>query len=189
MDKPRKVHWMTAKRTLAYLKATIDKGIIFNAGPMSLEGYTDSNWGGDEKRKSTSGACFSINGGAVSWLSKRQIPTAISSAEAEYYAASLAVQEAKWLRALLSELGVAVSGPTSIAEDNNACIQMAKNPVNHSRCKHIPIRYHFTRQAVEDGEVVLVPVASSDNVADFLTKALPKSLFQKFRDFAMGATK
>ena len=66
---------------------------------------------------------------------------------------------------------------------------MAKNPVNHSRCKHIPIRYHFTRQAVEDGEVVLVPVASKDNVADFLTKALPKSLFQTFRDFAMGATK
>ena len=64
---------------------------------------------------------------------------------------------------------------------------MAKNPVNHSRCKHIPIRYHFTRQAVEEGEVVLVPVASKDNVADFLTKALPKSLFQKKSRFRNGS--
>ena len=189
VNKPRKVHWTTAKRVLAYLKSTIDKGIIFRATPMLFEGYTDSNCGGDKKPKSTSRACFSLNGGAVSWLSKRQIPTAISSAEAEYYAASLAVQEAKWLRALLSELGVAVSGPTNIAEDNNACILMAKNPVNHFRCKHIPMRYLFTRQAVEGGEVVLFPVASNDNIADFLTKALPRGQFQKFRDFAMGATR
>ena len=170
-------------------KTWINMGIVFRTGPMLLEGYTDANWGGDKGHKSTSGACFSLNGGAISWLSKRQIPVAVISAESEYYAASLAVQEAKWLRALLSELGVTAPGPTNIAEDNNACIQMTKNPVNHSRCKHIPIRYHFTREAVENGEVRLVPVASNDNVADFLTKVLPKPKFQKFRDFAMGNTR
>ena len=99
-------------------------------------------------RFSTSGNVFSLAGGAVSWLSKKEATVALSTTEAEYVAPSTATQEAVWLRRLLADMGEPPEGPTEIYEDNQGAISIAKSPVGHARTKHIDIRYHFVRKRV-----------------------------------------
>jgi hypothetical protein len=93
-----------------------------------------------------------MNGGAVSWKSQHQPTVALSTAEAEYIALTAAIQEAIFLRQLLDSMGVE---PTMIFEDNQACIALSKNSLVNARSKHIDIKYHFNREKVESGEVVL----------------------------------
>ena len=86
----------------------------------------------------------------MSWLSKKQATVALSTAEAEYVAHNQAAQEGIWLRRLLSDLGMK---STVILEDNQGVIAIAKNPVDHSRTKHIDIRYHYIRECVRNGQI------------------------------------
>ena len=119
----------------------------------SLVGHSDADWAGDsDDRHSTSGNLFLMAGGAVSWLSKKQAIVALSTSEAEYVALSL---EAVWLRSLLSDLGVSLDEPTALMEDNQGAIAIAKNPIAHSRIKHIDIRYHYIREAIHKGTIII----------------------------------
>ncbi len=90
---------------MRYVKGTTKLGIYYsNENSNELIGYSDADWGGDiNDRKSTSGYIFKLNGGAVSWRSKKQSGVALSTAEAEYVALSAAAQEAMWLKQLMSE--------------------------------------------------------------------------------------
>jgi hypothetical protein len=103
MVDPRKVHWTAAKHILRYLKGTIEYGLQYLQGDQAkLLGYTDSDWAGSAiDRKSTSGCCFSLGSGVISWYNRKQKSVALSSAEAEYMAASQASCEAIWLRKIL----------------------------------------------------------------------------------------
>ena len=140
----------------------------------NLSGFSDADWAGDmDDRHSTSGNVFSFAKGAVSWLSKKQATVALSTAEAEYVALSMATHEAVWLRRLLTDVGESPKSPTVIHEDNQGAIVMAKNPVGHARTKHIYIRYHFTREALQTGAIVLKYIPSDEMIADILTKSLP----------------
>lgn len=96
------------KPILRYLKGLQDRGITYGGEKeLCIEGYSDSDWAGDkESRKSTSGYIFMLNGGPVSWCSKRQATVALSSTEAECIALTLAAKEATWLRLLLTKLGL-----------------------------------------------------------------------------------
>ncbi|KAG3046761.1 hypothetical protein PI125_g26935 [Phytophthora idaei] len=112
----------------------------------------------------------------VSWGSKKQSSVSLSTSEAEYIALSLAIQEGKWIHRLLCEILVATNdtGPElKIREDNQSCIKMTKNPVNHGRTKHIDIKYHHIRDEVKRGEVKLEYCETSAMLADIMTKALP----------------
>ncbi|KAG3230733.1 hypothetical protein PI124_g24169 [Phytophthora idaei] len=155
---PCPTHWQALKRVFRYIQGTKTHGIEFQAtsedGP---QGYSDADWAGDvETRRSTSGYAFMVNGGCISWRSKKQRTVALSSTEAEYMALTEAAQEAIWLKAFLCELGEMKSDdPVNIYEDNQGSIALAKNPEFHKRTKHIDIRYHFVRERVEDGQVVL----------------------------------
>ena len=82
---------------------------------------------------------------------------ALSTSEAEYVALSMATQEAVWLRRFLSDLTVTdeIDKPTVVMEDNQGTIAIAKNPVSHARTKHIDIRYHYVREAMQKGEIIL----------------------------------
>lgn len=106
---------------------------------------------------------------------------ALSSAEAEYMAASQANCEAIWLRKLLVGLFGRELRPTTIYCDNQSCIKLSENPVFHDRSKHIEIRYHFIRYWVQRGAVRLAYVSTDDQVADMLTKSLPKGKHVRFR--------
>ena len=122
-----------------------------------------------------------MSGGAVSWLSHKQTTVALSTAEAEYISLGSAVQEALWLRQLLADLRCDMKMPIEILEDNQGAIAMAKNPIAHKRTKHIDIRHHFVREAVQAGTISLTYCPTSDMLADIFTKPLPKLQFEKLR--------
>jgi hypothetical protein len=96
-------------------------------------------------------------------------------------AASNATKEAIWLRTLLTDLGFGPTQATVIHADNQGCIALAKNPVSHSRAKHIDIRHHFIRERVEHREIELQYVSTKDMLADIFTKQLPREAFERFR--------
>jgi len=101
-------------------------------------------------------------------------------------AACYAAQEAIYLRRLMGSLGFAQGEPTIIHEDNMGCIGMSENPILHQRSKHIDIRYHFLREAVSNGQVLLTFIPTAEQIADLLTKALPKARTQMLRDQVVG---
>ena len=80
----------------------------------------------------------------------------------------------------MGELGLQIQGPTTIYEDNQSTIALARNPVHHGRAKHIDIKYHFIRDKVESKEIELEFMPTDDMVADVMTKALPRPAFAKF---------
>ena len=108
MCEPRRVHWVAAKHILRYLQGTMEYGMDYRQGDgVRLGGYTDSDWAGcDFDRKSTLGCCFGLGSTIVSWFRRKQQSVALSSAEAEYMAASLASCKAIWLCKMLFGLFV-----------------------------------------------------------------------------------
>jgi hypothetical protein len=184
-------HHVAAKRVvLRYLKGTLDKGIAYgrrNRSRIVLEGYSDSDWASDkDTRRSVTGYVFTINGDPISWQSKLQPTVALSTTEAEYMAVGAAAQEAIFLRRLLASLGFEQQGATVIFVDNNGCIFMSKNPVFHKRTKHIDIRWHFIREATDRGDIKLEYIPTGEQLADPLTKALPKGKLQELRTKLLG---
>eukprot|EP00253_Pinus_taeda_P003699 PITA_03699 len=127
------------------LEGTVDYGLDYRQGDgVRLTGYTDSDWAScASDRKSTSRCCFGLGSVAVSWFSRKQHSVALSSAEAEYMAASLVSCEAIWLRKMLFGLFGKPLGPSLIYCDNQSCIKLTENPIFRDRSKHIGIKYHF----------------------------------------------
>ena len=180
---PSDMHMTAAKRILRYLKQTKDLNLTYvENSPEAIVGYSDADWAGDvQDRRSTSGNVFLLGGGAITWSSRKQSSVALSTVEAEYMALSVATQEAIWLQHLQEELGVTNTGPTLIYEDNQGAISMVKNPVFHKRTRHVQIRYHFVREAVEQGTITLEYCRTDDMLADSFTKALARDQFEKLR--------
>jgi hypothetical protein len=168
--------WGHGKRVLAYLSHTANKKLILGTtdidGGRELKAFSDSDWGTDYSGRSTSGWLTVYLNSPINWQSKRQTATAASSMEAEYYAAAAATHEILWMRTFLEELGRPAKGCTSIYIDNEAAIHLAKNPYSHSRAKHIKIKYHITRDEVENGNIAVERVEGVNQLADILTKAL-----------------
>ena len=183
--------WAAAKNVLRYLKGTQTHGIRFGGrasyntlatSPSHLVGYSDSDWAGQvDDRKSTSGLIFYLNNGAISYACKSQKCVALSTAESEYVALGEAAREAIYLRMLLKDLGQEQIEPTVIFEDNVAAEKLCKNNVHHSRTKHIDIKHHFIREIVEQKQIEIKHLASSEMLADLLTKALAFPTFSKLR--------
>lgn len=119
-------------------------------------------------------------GSTVVWSSKKQTTVANSSSEAEYVALSAAASEAVWLAGILGDLGEKTIEPVTIFEDNRGCIGMAKN-VESKRVKHIDIKHHFLRDLVAAGKLLVEPIASVNQLADFFTKALDVGRFEELR--------
>jgi kynurenine formamidase len=90
------------------------------------------------------------------------------------------IKEAIWLRALLTDLGQALSGSTTIFEDNKSAITLALNPTNHQRTKHIDVQFHFIKDKINSEQISLQHTFSEDQLADVMTKALGRNLFSHF---------
>lgn len=150
---------------------------------MRLAGYTDSDWAScASDRKSTSRCCFGLGSTVVSWISQKQRSVALSSAEAEYMAASLASCEVIWLCKMLFGLFGQALRPSVIYSDNQSCIKLTENLFFHDRSKHIEIKYHFIRDYVQKGAIKLEYISTNEQVADIFTKALPRGKHVYFRD-------
>lgn len=179
---PNAAHLTAVKRILRYLKGTVNLALKYERSESgTLIGFSDADWAGDQDdRRSTTGKILFLSGGAVSWFSKKQATVALSTAEAEYVAVSQAAQEGTWLKRLLTDLGMSDSS-TVILEDNQGAIAIAKNPVNHSRTKHIDIRYHYIRECVQNGQIQVQYCPTIDMKADILTKPLTRQRFECLR--------
>lgn len=177
------------KRIYGYLKTTLATGPAYSPDTKEdshdLEMYVDADWAGcPDTRKSTTGWVVLLAGGPISWSSKRQSVNALSSCEAEYVAATAIAQEATWLRNFINELKIPgmYIDKVLLHVDNEAAIAVAKNPEFHNRMKHIENKHHYLRQCVQEGIIDIRWVRSKQNMADMLTKALPKDLFEKLRE-------
>src|ERR1044072_3270793 len=117
----------------------------------NLSGYYDADFAGDRiERKSSSGNCQFLGSNLVSWASKRQQTIALSTAEAEYISAPLCSTQRLWMKRLLEDYYIFESN-VPIFCDNTAAISLSRNPILHSRAKHIEITHHFLRDYVQKG--------------------------------------
>jgi len=162
-----------------YLSGTRTHRIMYGGGDCG--GYTDADWGAGEDRKSIGGYVFLINGGAISWASKKQTSVALSSTEAEYMVLTQGVKEFLWLGNLLGDIGALKHRKAiqQIQGDNQGTLALTKNPEYHARTKHLDIQYHFIRQHVEQGTIELSYCPTHEMTADIFTKPLPRPQFEK----------
>lgn len=175
--KNNKELWQNLKRVLRYVKGTLTLRLVYEKHDFKnqLIGYVDSDWANNEiDRRSTTGYLFKLfEKNIICWNTRRQNSVAASSTEAEYMALFEGVREACWLRSLLSSINLKLSEPIIIYEDNNGCIAIANNPTDHKRTKHIDVKYHFSRQKVEEKEVKIIYIPTGEQLADAFTKPLP----------------
>jgi hypothetical protein len=104
---------------------------------------------------------------------------ALSTAEAEYVSASEATAQAIWLRFVLDDFGEMQAEATPLFCDNMSAISMAKNPVFHQRTRHINKKYHFIKEALQEGVIDMKFCRNEEQLADIFTKALPKDRFKQ----------
>lgn len=143
----------------------------------------DVDWASDHvDRRSTSGFCVYFGSNLVFWISKKQPVVSRSSTEAEYRALTLVVAELCWIQSLLSELRYPLpSEPPIVFCDNQSTILLSHNPVLHFRTKHLELDLYFFREKVQNGTLTVTHVSTKDQIANILTKPLPKSQFHSLR--------
>jgi hypothetical protein len=179
---PKLRHWTAIKRVFRYLKGTKDYRMWYggkgNTAEEVFQIYCDADWASQANRKSVSGYIITLAGGAIAWSSMKQSIIVLSTAEAEYVAATHVTKEVIWLHALFLELGIKAPTPT-ILSDNQAAIAITHHPEFHARTKHIDIALHFVRDMVREGKMKIHYVRSEDNIADICTKGLPQPQHEK----------
>ncbi|GJS84244.1 retrovirus-related pol polyprotein from transposon TNT 1-94 [Tanacetum coccineum] len=145
---------------------------------QSPKAFSDADHAGClDTRKSTSGGIQFLGDKLVSWMSKKQNCTAMSSAEAEYVALSASCAQVMWMRTQLQDYGFNYN-KIPLYCDSQSAIAISCNPVQHSRTKHIHTRYHFIKEQVENGIIELYFVRTEYQLADMFTKALPEDRFK-----------
>ncbi|GKA60021.1 hypothetical protein Tco_0759334, partial [Tanacetum coccineum] len=171
--RPTEKHLHVVKRIFRYLKGTVNRGLWYSKdSAISLTAFTDADHAGcQDTRHSTSGSMQLLGDRLVSWSSKRQKSTAISSTKAEYIALSGCCSQVLWMRSQLINYGLGFN-KVPMYYDNKSAIALCCNNVKHSRSKHIDIRYHFIKKKVENGVVELYFVRMEYQLPDILTKAL-----------------
>jgi len=149
-----------------------------NRGHIQVEAYTDVDWAGNiNDRKSTSGYCTFVGGNLVTWRSKKQNVVARSNAEAEFRSVAHGFCEVLWIKKFMQELKIAGPTPMKVYCDNKAAISIAHNPVLHDRTKHVEVDKHFIKEKIDSGEICMSYIPTKSQVADVLTKSLPKRQF------------
>ncbi|PRQ53257.1 putative RNA-directed DNA polymerase [Rosa chinensis] len=179
---PKESHLKAVKRIIRYVSGTSNYGVVYTFDSnVEIAGYTDSDWAGNvDDRRSTSGGCFFVGNNLVSWHSKKQNCVSLSTAEAEYIAAGSCCTQMLWMKQMLNDYGFP-QGKLSIFCDNTSAINISKNPVQHSRTKHIDIRYHFIRDLVDANILELEFIPTENQLADLFTKPLDNLRFESLR--------
>lgn len=173
--------WKGLKRILRYIKGTLNYNLCYKPkGAENLTCYVDADFGSESDRKSTSGFLLQVFGNTVCWTTRRQTSVSLSSTEAEYVALATAAAELTWLKNLLVDLNINSNIPPTIYEDNQSCIHLLSK-WEHKRLKHVDIKYNFVRDLHEKKLIKVVYINTKNQLADILTKSIPKIQFVKLR--------
>jgi hypothetical protein len=157
--------------------------LTFGSSEKSLvQGYTDSDWGSQPDRHSISGYAFAVGPGVITWRSKKQSIVAQSTTEAEFIAMAEATKEALSIQHILQEVYPVLASTIPLLCDNQSAIALAKDNKYHQRTKHIALCYLFIRGSINDNEISLSYIPSTDNIADIMTKALLRPQFEYLRN-------
>ena len=180
---PKESHLSAVKRIIKYIGTYPMLGLWHSKdSDFTLTGYLDADLAGCKvDRKSTTGTCQLLGNMLVSWYSKKQNTVALSTAEAEYVALGSCCAQILWMKQQLRDFAVEDSN-VAIRCDNTSAINLTKNPILHSRAKHIEIKHHFIRDHVQNGDVNVQFIDSKNQLADIFTKPLDKSSFDFIRN-------
>nr|GEX20175.1 retrovirus-related Pol polyprotein from transposon TNT 1-94 [Tanacetum cinerariifolium] len=175
-------HLEAIERIFSYIRETSHLGLWYPKGTrIETIVYADSDHAGDYvNRKSTSGVCKFMGCCLTSWFTKKQTALAISMTEAEYVSTGKACQQALWMKHDLIDYGIRLDNVPIMCE-NKGAIDLSKNPVQHSRTKHLEIRHHFLCDNIQKGNISIEKVAFEDNIADVFTKPLKRKVFNYLR--------
>ncbi|GJQ91718.1 hypothetical protein Tco_0002857 [Tanacetum coccineum] len=144
---------------------------------FELTGFSDADYVGcKDTFKSTFGGTQFLGEKLVSWSSKKQDYTTLSTEEAEYVSLSAYCAQVLWMRTQLTDYGFQYN-KIPIYCDSKSAIAISCNPVQHSRTKHIIVYYHFIKEHIEKGTIELYFVKTDYQLADLFTKALPADRF------------
>ncbi|XP_060212165.1 uncharacterized mitochondrial protein AtMg00810-like [Lycium barbarum] len=185
MHAPRNTHLHCVKRIFRYLQGTLAHGLFLRASSSNslVVAYSNVDWAGClDSRRSTTGFVVFLGSKLISWRAKKQPTVSRSSTEAEYRAIAYTVAETSWIRHVLCELGLYLREPIRVLCDNVSSTYMSRNPVFHDHSKHIDIYYHYVRDKVAQGGLVVQYVPSHLQLADIFTKGLSSSRFCFVRD-------
>ncbi|XP_065635527.1 secreted RxLR effector protein 161-like [Quercus suber] len=179
---PKESHLTVVKRIICYINSTPEYGLWYSKDSNDcLVGYLDANWVGSvDDRKSTSDGCFYLRNNLLSWMSKKQNSVSLSTAKSKYIAARSCCTQLLWMKKLLHDYGIPQE-TMSVFCDNTSAINLSKNPVQHSKSKHIEICYHFIRDLVEDKIVCLEFIHTDNQKVDIFTKPLDGPWFESLR--------
>ena len=183
ISSPTNLHQQVAFRLLRYLKGNPGNDIFFhNKNTLQLRGFSDSDWATcPETRKFVTGYSIFLGDSLVSCKSKKQQTISKSSSEAEYRALTTTTCEIQWLTYILQDLGLPHIQPTTIYRDNQSAIHIASNQVFHEHTKHIEINCHIVRDKIIVGLLKLLPISSSMQIADILTKPLALAIYKELQ--------
>ena len=179
---PSSHHWQALNRVFKYLKGTMDYGLTYSGFPSAIEGYSDASWITNlEDSSSTTGWVFLLGGGAISWASKKQTMITRSTMESEFVALDAAGQEAEWLRNLVYEIPLWPKPISSISIRCDSAPTLAKvySQIFNGKSRHLRVRHNTIRELIENGVISVEFVKSQLNLADHLTKGLPRDLVHK----------
>lgn len=182
---PQGKHMTCLKHLLGYVRGT--QGLTLSLGKRGYfdkpHGFSDADWGKDKSRKSRTGYIFFLNG-AISWTSQLS-GVHLSSAESELVGMCACAQEALFLSYLLQELHLTDSNvtttPPCLVGDNQSALQMANYGVFGKQLRHVEIKFRFIHEKVNDNKLRIKYVSTNENVADIMTKPLPKGKNAAFR--------
>nr|GEW02321.1 hypothetical protein [Tanacetum cinerariifolium] len=176
--KPTEKHLKEVKRIFRYLRGTFNTGLWYTKDSgFELTGFPYADYAGcKDTLKSTSGGAQFLGKNLVSWSSKKQDCTALSTEEAEYVSLSASCAQVLWMRTQLTDYGFHLN-MIPIYYDSKSAIAISYNPVQHSRTKHVAVRYHFIKEHVEKGTIELYFVKTDFQLANLFTKALPADRF------------
>ena len=184
---PRISHLQAVQRALRYLKGTTRLGLYFKCqGMIRLNAYTDSDFAGSlSDWRSTSGYCIFLAKNLVTRKSKKQDVDTRSKTKAEFRALAQGLTEIMWIKGILQNLKIERGGvhvdqsSCNIFCDNQSTIHVAHNPVQHDRMKHVSIDRHNITETLEQNDIHIPYIQSSEQRANALTKGLPKEQFMK----------
>jgi len=183
LETPRVTHLITVTCVFCYLSGTNGLKLVLGGNHSDITGYSDADWASHMHCHSISGFAYFIGGGVINWSSKKQPIITLSSTEAKYVALTHASKDILWIHKLLTELSsiFSFSLPTTLFCDNQGMIRLSKDATFHRRTKHIDVHFHFIRQTITSGHIMMQYCPTDDMIADIFTKSLGRVKYEKFR--------